>query len=280
MSREVYGTVNGMRSEPGSAIVLEDVEKWFRHDRRRRGDRFCALRDVSFSVREGEFVALIGESGCGKTTLLRMVAGLIPSDHGRITVEGQDVVGIAERVGFVFQHPALLDWETVAANVELGVAGRGKTLSTERREQLVAEQLDLVGLRDFAHYRPYQISGGMQQRVGLARALIGDPAILLLDEPFGALDAFTRGYLQEELARIVAMKGCAALLVTHDVEEALYLANRVIVMASGPGRVETVIEVPGSVPRDRQTFLADPTLATLKAEIISKIVRQKAAQGG
>jgi NitT/TauT family transport system ATP-binding protein len=270
-------TTTASRLASGNAIVVDDVEKWFRRNRRRSGDRFCALQSVSFTVAEGEFVALIGESGCGKTTLLRMVAGLISHDGGRIVVEGKQVSGVADGVGFVFQHPALLDWETVAANVEVGIAGRGRKMTRERRAELVAEQLELVGLREFAHYHPYQISGGMQQRVGLARALIGDPAILLLDEPFGALDAFTRGYLQEELARIVAMKGCASLLVTHDVEEALYLANRVVVMGSSPGHIETVIDVPGSVPRDRQAFLADPSVARLKADIIAMIVRQKKA---
>ena len=277
LDRKNSASATATRSDPGSAIVVDDVEKWFRRDRRRKGDRFCALQSVSFTVDKGEFVALIGESGCGKTTLLRMVAGLIPYDGGRITVAGKQVSGVADGVGFVFQHPALLVWETVAANVEVGIAGRGRKLKRDRREELVAEQLDLVGLRDFAQYRPYQISGGMQQRVGLARALIGDPATLLLDEPFGALDAFTRGYLQEELARIVAMKGCAALLVTHDVEEALYLANRVVVMGSSPGHIETVIEVPGSVPRDRQAFLADPAMVRLKADIVGMIVRQKKA---
>lgn len=269
-----------MQSGPRPAIVVDDVEKWFRRDRRRRGDRFCALQSVSFTVQEGEFVALIGESGCGKTTLLRMVAGLIPCDGGRIVVEDSEVVGIAERVGFVFQSPALLDWETVAANVELGLAGGEKKLTRERRQQLVAEQLELVGLQNFAGYHPYQISGGMQQRVGLARALIGDPAILLLDEPFGALDAFTRGYLQGELARLVAMKGCAALLVTHDVEEALYLANRVVVMGSRPGHIEAIVEVPGSVPRDREAFLTDPAAARLKSEIMSMIVRRQSEGQG
>lgn len=264
-------------SPDGNAIVVDDVEKWFRRDRRRRGERFCALRSVSFTVAEGEFVALIGESGCGKTTLLRMVAGLIPYDGGQIAVEGKQVSGVANGVGFVFQHPALLDWESVADNVEIGVSGGRGKLDREARRDLVQKQLDLVGLREFAHYKPYQISGGMQQRVGLARALIGDPAILLLDEPFGALDAFTRGYLQEELARIVAMKGCAALLVTHDVEEALYLADRVVVMGSSPGHIETILKVPGSVPRDRQSFLGDPAVAKLKADIIAMIVRQKRA---
>lgn len=268
---------DGAQQPGGSAIAVEDVEKWFRRNRRRQGDRFCALRSVSFTVGQGEFVALIGESGCGKTTLLRMVAGLIECDGGRIVVGDKEVTGIGDRVGFVFQSPALLDWESVAANVELGLAGRGKTLSDDARRQLVAEQLQLVGLQNFANYKPYQISGGMQQRVGLARALIGDPAILLLDEPFGALDAFTRGYLQQELAQLVAMKGCAALLVTHDVEEALYLANRVVVMGSRPGHIEKILDVPGSVPRDRDSFLSDPAFGALKSEILSLIVRQRSA---
>jgi ABC-type nitrate/sulfonate/bicarbonate transport system ATPase subunit len=258
------------------AIVVEGVDKWFRQHR--RSEPFCALRSVSFTVGAGEFVALIGESGCGKTTLLRMIAGLIPADAGRILVDGEPVVGIARHIGFVFQNPALLQWETVAQNVELGLAGVGRELTKERRRQLVAEQLALVGLENFARYHPYQISGGMQQRVGLARALIANPKILLLDEPFGALDAFTRARLQEELARLVAVKGCAALLVTHDVEEALYLANRVVVMGSRPGRVAAVVPVPGSVPRNRQAFVGDPEMAQLKAQVVSQIMGQR--QGG
>lgn len=252
----------------GLPVEVRGVEKWYRT--RRGNEPFCALSDVSLSIGPGEFISVIGASGCGKTTLLRVMAGLINVQRGQVLIGDQPVRGVPKNVGFVFQDPALLAWESVAQNVELGLAGR--KVSREERERRLEEQLKLIDLWEFREYAPYQISGGMQQRVGLARALIGQPGVLFLDEPLGALDAFTRVRLQEELARLLADRTCTAVLVTHDVEEALFLSERIVVMSSGPGRVQRIVSVPSHVGRTRTEFLSDPDIVHLRAEILSMIV--------
>lgn len=260
--------LDGNGQEPASAnetLVIDGVKKWYRS--RRGGEWLCALRGVSLTVRDGEFVAVIGTSGCGKTTLLRVMAGLIAAEEGRVLFEGREVRGVPQAVSFVFQDPALLMWETVSRNVELGL-GRQKMPAASRRS-LVREHLELIGLEKFASYYPYQISGGMQQRVGLARALIGDPHLLLLDEPLGALDAFTRVRLQEELLQLVGQRHRTTVLVTHDIEEALFLADRIVVM--GVGSVRAIEHVPCRPPVSRLHFLAIPEIVALKERLLSAI---------
>ena len=214
---------------------------------KRYANGFEALKNVSFDVRQGEIVSLIGASGCGKTTLLRIVQGLIRLDSGSIVVDGTAVTKPGRDRGFVFQHASLLPWRTARGNVELGMELQSITKS-ERTERAMS-LLKLVGLAHAADQYPHELSGGMQQRIGLARALAIDPAILLMDEPFSALDAQTREVLQAELTRIHAETAKTTLFVTHDLDEAIYLSDRVVVLAAKPGRVKQIIDIPFSHPR-------------------------------
>ncbi len=258
------------------SLQVEGVEKWYRQGK--KGAWLKVLEQISFEVYSHEFISIIGASGCGKTTLLRACAGLIPSDGGTITLEGKKVNGVPEDIGFVFQDPALLVWESVWKNIELGLGRKRKKTSQSEKDRLIKQQLNMVGLGNFARSYPYQLSGGMQQRVGLARALIGQPRLLLLDEPLGALDAFTRVRLQEEISSIVSKATCTSILVTHDVDEALFMSDRILVMSSAPGRICRVLDIPIPKPRDRISFLEDPDILRLKSEIVSAIVDTESAR--
>ena len=204
-----------------------------------------ALDRLSFTVHDGEIVALIGPSGCGKTTALRIAMGLDYASAGTITVDGREVKGCGHDRGMVFQHAELLPWLTALQNVMFGLEMKG--MRGQAAQDTARQYLDLVGLKDSYHRRPYQLSGGMQQRVGIARALAIDPTVLLMDEPFGALDAQTREDLQEELLRIHGRTKKTILFVTHDLDEAVLLADRVIVMQRG--RLQEIVTVP--LPRPR-----------------------------
>ncbi|MFC4055468.1 ABC transporter ATP-binding protein [Actinomadura syzygii] len=216
--------------------------------RTRRGDTVVALDDVSLDVRRGEFLSLIGPSGCGKSTLLYILGGLRKQTSGEVTLEGERVTGPTPRkVGFVFQDYTLFPWRTIISNVEVGLEFRG-TGKRERRER-AERNLDLVGLGAFANAYPSELSGGMQQRVAIARALSLDPDILLMDEPFGALDEQTRTVLGEELARILEKTGKTIVFVTHSLSEAAYLSDRVVVMSARPGRIKEILPVDEPRPR-------------------------------
>jgi NitT/TauT family transport system ATP-binding protein len=204
-----------------------------------------ALDRVSFTVRDGEIVALIGPSGCGKTTALRVAMGLDPANSGRVTVDGREVRGCGHDRGMVFQHAELLPWMSAMQNVMFGLEMKG--VRGEQLRETAEKYLDLVGLGNSKNRRPHQLSGGMKQRVGIARALAIDPKVLLMDEPFGALDAQTRETLQVELLEIHARTKKTILFVTHDLDEAVLIADRIVVMHSG--RVEDIVEVPLSRPR-------------------------------
>src|SRR3984957_10570302 len=246
-------------------LAVEDVSKTFRV-RGEPGEKdslLPVLRHVSFAVAENEIVSLVGESGCGKTTLLRIVQGLVRLDRGTIRIDGHAVEGPGRDRGFVFQQPNLLPWRTAIANVELGLELQG--VAPAPRRQVAQRLLALVGLSGAGRQLPHQLSGGMQQRIGLARALAIDPAVLLMDEPFSALDAQTREILQKELLRIHAETGKTILFVTHDLDEAIYLSDRVIVMAARPGRVKQIIDVPFAHPR--------PELVELRGEPIFQEIR-------
>jgi NitT/TauT family transport system ATP-binding protein len=223
------------------------------------------LRNLSFDVRHGEIVSLIGESGCGKTTLLRIIQGLVRMDSGLILVDGRTVSGPGRDRGFVFQQASLLPWRTARQNVEFGLELQG--LSREVRAERALKLLTLVGLQQAAEQFPHQLSGGMQQRIGLARALAIDPAILLMDEPFSALDAQTREVLQVELMRIHEQTAKTTLFVTHDLDEAIYLSDRVVVLAARPGRVKKIIDVPFAHPR--------PELAELRNDSRFQEIRRE-----
>ena len=212
-----------------------------------------ALARANLGVKEGEIVAVVGGSGCGKSTLLRAASGLDPPTKGAVTLDGEKITAPHEKIGIVFQEPRLLPWLTVAGNVGFGLANRPKAERAER----VARQLDRVGLSDKANVWPRELSGGQAQRVALARALIMRPEVLLLDEPFSALDAFTRVDLQDHLLDLWADTKPTLVVVTHDVDEAIVLADRVVVMRPQPGRVLAEIEIDLPRPRDRQSAAYD-----------------------
>jgi NitT/TauT family transport system ATP-binding protein len=205
-----------------------------------RGRAVLALSDVSLEVRPREFLALLGPSGCGKSTLLYLVGGFLPTEAGRILVEGKPVVAPGPDRGIVFQHFALFPWKTVRANVLYGLERQG--MPRAEREQRAQAFIDLVGLRGFEDSYPSHLSGGMKQRAAIARTLAFDPSILLMDEPFGALDAQTRSLMQTELLNIWKRTPKTVIFVTHDVPEAVYLADRIAVMSARPGRIKTIVE--------------------------------------
>lgn len=226
-----------------------------------------ALRDISFRIEEGEFVTIVGPSGCGKSTLLRMIAGLRPPSHGTLSFAGQPVTGVQHSVGMVFQTPVLLPWRNIIDNVLIGaeLAGLRRQAFRTRAKEL----LNRTGLSEFAGRRPKELSGGMQQRVSLCRALLLDPPVLLMDEPFGALDAMTRDEMNSELLRIWDQDNSArktVLFVTHSIPEAIFLADRVAVMSSRPGRLTRVMKV--ALPRPRTVEQrASPEFGQLSLEI-------------
>ncbi len=213
------------------------------------GNRHPVFSGLDLTIDRGEFVVIVGESGSGKTTLLRIIAGLETADAGSVAVSGKDVDGVGAECGVVFQEPRLLPWLIVRKNVSLGLELR--KLPRAVIDRTVAEFLDLVGLGGFASAYPSQLSGGMAQRVGIARALAINPKILLLDEPLGALDAITRMRMQLELERIWQERQVTTVMVTHDIEEAVYLADKIVVMSSGHDGISEVIPVPLPRPRDR-----------------------------
>jgi NitT/TauT family transport system ATP-binding protein len=234
------------------------------------------LRNLSFDVFETEIVSLIGESGSGKTTMLRIVQGLIKADSGEIAVSGKPIHGPGYDRGIVFQQANLLPWLNAQNNVEFGLEIKG--VAKSERDARARELLALVGLTDFARQYPHQLSGGMQQRIGVARALAIDPEILLMDEPFSALDAQTRESLQHELLSIHAKTRKTILFVTHDLDEAVYLSDRVIVMGSRPGHIKEVVEVPFARPRPSLPEMrGNPQFLELRDHIWQRIRPQETA---
>lgn len=213
------------------------------------GKKFPVLDQVSMDVQEGEFICLLGPSGCGKSTLLNAMAGFVRPAEGEVRIKGSKVTKPSSGSLMIFQNYGLLPWRTVRKNVELGL--EQKKLSKEERRRIAENYLDLVGLKAAAHKHPYQLSGGMQQRVAIARALAMNPGILFMDEPFGALDAITRMKLQEDILRICREEKKTIVFVTHDIEEAVYLADRIVVMSANPGRIKSIVKVQMPGLRDR-----------------------------
>jgi len=209
-----------------------------------------ALSDVSLTVKKGELVSIIGASGCGKTTLLRMIAGLDRPQKGKLYLHDREITKPDPKRGYVFQQGGLFPWLTVEQNIGAGLKARH--VWNENKDR-IPEYISMTGLNGFEKAFPHQISGGMAQRVAIARALINDPEILLLDEPMGALDSFTRAALQDKIVEIRLQTGTTMVLVTHDVDEAIYLSDRIVVMTPRPGRVSEIIEVPMSYPRQRNS---------------------------
>jgi NitT/TauT family transport system ATP-binding protein len=247
---------NGNGPASGSRIELQHVEKIYRL---RSGDNLCALRDVSFTVAPSSFVSVVGASGCGKSTLLRIIGGLSQQTTGEVLLDGGEVAGPRRDIGFVFQNPELLPWRTVLQNAVIGAEILGLDMAKARGRAM--ELIGLVGLDTFEDSKPAELSGGMQQRNAIVRALLHDPKLLLMDEPFGALDALTREMMGLELLRIWEALHCSVIFVTHSVTEALFLSDTVVVLSSRPGRVRTVIPVDLPRPRDL-SMLASPEIAT------------------
>jgi sulfonate transport system ATP-binding protein len=214
-----------------------------------RGDPLPVLQDITLTVNPGEFVSIVGSSGCGKSTLLRLIVGLEEDYQGEVLLDGERIVGTSLDRGIVFQEHRLFPWLTVEQNIGLGLLNG--ELSEKQKADTVREHIALVGLEGFETAWPHQLSGGMSQRVAIARALVNRPEVLLLDEPFGALDALTRAHLQQELHRIWQAEGITMILVTHDVEEAVYLGDKVVVMEPRPGRIRRIVPVALDHPRDR-----------------------------
>jgi NitT/TauT family transport system ATP-binding protein len=233
-----------------------------------------AFQELDVEVRAGELLCVVGPSGCGKTTLLRAIDGLVPLSQGRIVIDGQEVRGPRPSVAMVFQHFGLFPWKTVQDNVAYGLKLR--RAPREQAAAAIRRVIELVGLRGFERSYPYQLSGGMQQRCGLARALAVDPDVLLMDEPFGALDAQTRELLQEELLRIMDVEPKTMVFITHSIDEAILLGDRIVVMTARPGRVSEILEVPIPRPRSIVDVRADPEFARLHAHLWTELRRQAA----
>jgi ABC-type nitrate/sulfonate/bicarbonate transport system ATPase subunit len=231
----------------GSALRVRSVSKQFTAA---DGSALLALQSASLEVGAGELISLIGPSGCGKSTLLRLIAGLDSPSEGELFVGTEEIKGPCASRGLVFQDPNLFPWLTVRGNVESGLVARG--VFKEKKHE-VDEFIQLVGLEDFEHSFPHHLSGGMAQRAALARAMINHPQVLLLDEPLGALDAFTRMRMQDEVLRLWQIRRTTMLLVTHDIDEAIYMSDSIVLMSTRPGRIERVIPVNLERPRDRSS---------------------------
>ena len=227
----------------GKTLSIQNVNKSFTVD----GQKVDVLKDINLEVQEGEFIAIVGHSGCGKSTLIKIIAGLEKNDTGLVTVDGKEVNGPGMDRGMIFQEHRLFPWMSIEKNVQLGLKG----LSKEEKTKLSDQYLELVKLSEFKKAYPSQLSGGMSQRAAIARSLVSQPEVLLLDEPFGALDALTKIELQEELLKIRERFHNTMLMVTHDIEEAVYLADRIVVMSARPGRIKDVIKVELGTYRDR-----------------------------
>ena len=248
------------------------------------GRPHTAVRDLTFSVEAGEFVAVVGPTGCGKSTTLALVSGLEPASSGEVEVDGKPVRGIPDGVGYMFQTDAVLPWRSVLDNVATGPRYRGVSKDEARARAMV--WVERVGLAAFSKYYPHQLSGGMRKRVALAQTLVNEPRIMLMDEPFSALDVQTRALMQDELLRLWHGTGAAVVFVTHDLEEAIALADRVVVMTSSPATVKAVFDVPLPRPRDVEEIRMTPEFVATYREIWNSLreevarSRQEAQRAG
>lgn len=255
------------RQQNQPKIEIEQLSKIYQG---RNGD-VVALQNVNLMIHQNEFICVVGPSGCGKTTLLNIIAGLENSTSGSVRVDGKEVTGPGKERGVVFQQYALFPWKTVLKNVEFGLKLRG--LSKQERGKKAEMYLELVGLKDFVHSYPKELSGGMKQRVAIARAYAVQPEVLLMDEPFGALDAQTRAQLQEDLLKTWETEKRTCFFITHDVEEAVILAQKVIIMSARPGRIKEIVEVDIPYPRNQSTKL-DEKFVKIKNQIWSKVYQE------
>ncbi len=253
------------------ALTAVDVSHWYEDER--TGERIVSLVGIDLTVRAGEIVAIVGPSGCGKTTLLQIFGGLIEASDGSVLVDGNPIGGPSPERGMVFQQPSILPWRTVARNIAHGLEIQG--IPGKRRRSRVEELIAMMGLDGFENAYPRQLSGGMRQRVEVARAWANDPRMILMDEPFGAVDDITRRRLQEELQRLALEQEKTVLLVTHSVDEAVFLGDRVVVMSARPGRILAEVTVePGRAKRSRASMTDDPRLLTALIEV-GQLVRSQ-----
>jgi len=227
-------------------LHIKDVRKKFEID----NETVEAISNINLDVRSGEFISIVGASGCGKSTLLKMIVGLQKPTSGQIVLGNKEIKGPSIECGMIFQESRLLPWLTIEDNIKFGIHEK---LSKNEKKKIINQHIDLVGLKGFEKALPSQLSGGMQQRVSIARALINRPGILLLDEPFGALDALTRINMQNEVLRIWKAEKTTMILVTHDIDESIYLGDRVVVMSSRPGKIKKTINIDLPRPRDRSS---------------------------
>lgn len=226
-------------------IEIQNATKTFLQD----GKEFTAFRNVTLSIEKGEFICLLGPSGCGKSTLLNAMAGFSPVTSGSIKIDGKEVTEPSVKNVTIFQNYGLLSWRTVEKNVELGL--ESKKIPKDERRRIAEKYIEMVGLSDFRKYHPNQLSGGMQQRVSIARALAVNPDIIFMDEPFGALDAITRMKLQDDILNISRQEKKTIIMVTHDIEEAVFLADRIVIMTPNPGKIKSILTVPLRCHRER-----------------------------
>ena len=252
-----------------SHLSIIGLKKVFKTD----DDEVVAIEDFTLDVRKGELISLLGPSGCGKTTILRLIAGLIEPSGGKIIVSGKRVSVPGSDRGMVFQEFALFPWRSVKKNIEFGLELAG--VPKAERHARAQEYLEMVGLERFANSRIHELSGGMKQRVGIARALANDPEVLLMDEPLGALDAQTRNIMQKELLKIIEKTNKTILFVTHSVDEAVFLSDRIVVLTKRPATIKEIIEVPWPRPRDR----ASPDVTAMRKQILDELEKENVMIG-
>jgi NitT/TauT family transport system ATP-binding protein len=269
-------TGRGRPREP--VIVAERLTVGYR--KLREKVMLTALRDVSLSIDRGEFITIVGPSGCGKTTFINVVAGIVKPSSGRLLVKGEAVTKPGSDRAMVFQDYALMPWRTVEANVRFGIECRRSSLSKSEVRQRVQRYIDLVGLSGFEHSYPYELSGGMKQRVGIARALVSEPEILLADEPFGAVDAMAREAMQGELERIILETGQTVVLITHSIDEAITLGDRVAVISNRPGTIKEVVGVDLPRPRSAYDVKSDPDYVKLREHVWHLLRAEALGEGG
>ncbi len=256
-----------------NAIILRNVSKAFDV---RDGSRIQALTAIDLDIADGEFLCIIGPSGCGKTTLLNILAGFENPSTGIVSTPRSPIVGPGNDRTVVFQDYALYPWMTVKRNIAFGL--EGKNLSASEQDQIVDRFIDLVRLTGFEHHYPHELSGGMKQRVSIARALAPSPEIVLLDEPFGALDALTRDQMQEEILRIRDAHGKTFVLITHSIDEAVFLADRVVVMSPRPGRIREILKIDLPRPRNASLRASDPRFLSYREHLLGFLREDASSQ--
>jgi NitT/TauT family transport system ATP-binding protein len=245
-------------------LLLNGVRKTFKKDNRET----VAIEDVSLSIKKGELVSILGPSGCGKTTVLKLIAGLVEPTAGEVLVDGVKVIEPGSDRGMVFQDFALFPWRSVRKNIEFGL--EIAKMPKKEKDERVAKYIDIVGLTDFADARIHELSGGMKQRVGIARAIVNNPKVILMDEPFGSLDAQTRNVMQAGLVKILEKTDQTIVFVTHSVDEAVFLSDRIVVLTKRPATIKEIIEIPWPRPRDR----ASVEFTALRKRILTELEKE------